>query len=242
MRASLKRHFGSDLATTIIVLIMSASIASLTPGFNLTKWSLDGLEALSAKLPSRPTEVVPVRPNVLLASAKSTDRFSVATTVEPRGYTVLTAASAESALRHLREKAGQIGIVVVDSALPNAQRVVDAVPAVCPGARPIILTGERRPAQVAALLISALNVRPAAPVHVIPVRKEVPAPVAVEAPRVVRTRNRYYELRETRVTPHHCALLSLVFMMGYVMVFDNVMWRKRRGAWAVRTFGGQLAA
>lgn len=240
MRASLKRHFGSDLITTIIVLIMSTAIASLTPGFNLVKWSLGALEALVPKLPSGPSDVVPVRPGVLVASVKATDRFSVTTTLEPRGYTVLSAASAESALRQLGEKAGQIGIVVVDSALPNAQRVVDAVPAVCPGAQPIILTGERRPAQVAARLIGALNVRPVAPVNVIPARKEVPAPVAVKAPRVVETR--YYELREIRVTPHHCALLSLVFMMAYVMVFDNVMWRKRRGAWAVRAFGGQLAA
>jgi hypothetical protein len=33
--------------------------------------------------------------------------------------------------------------------------------------------------------------------------------------------------RENYSMTHYCALWSMVFMMGFVMVFDNVHWRKK---------------
>ena len=96
------------------------------------------------------------RPEVLVVSRDARDRFSVATTVEPRGYHVIVAPTVESGLEQLRMSCGQIGMVVLDTALPHAQRMVNAVRSGCP-VYMVSLAGPRQPAQVAQLLMPGLT-------------------------------------------------------------------------------------
>ena len=54
----------------------------------------------------------------------------------------------------LGERQGQIALVVVDSALPQSKRLLQATRNHCPDARVIALHGPRRIGQVSALVIN----------------------------------------------------------------------------------------
>jgi DNA-binding NtrC family response regulator len=102
----------------------------------------------------RPTEAVVAGPKVLLVSVREADRFSVSATLEPRGYSVLLADSVKAGMAILAEHREKIALVVVDSALPQSKRLLQASRSRCPNAHVIALAGPRRIGQVSALLIN----------------------------------------------------------------------------------------
>jgi hypothetical protein len=105
----------------------------------------------------RKPPVVQMGPKVLLASAKEVDRFTVKATVEPRGYSLLCADTAVAAAEILQREP-DIAVIVIDSALPQARRLVQASRAHCPRAKVIELRGGHRAGDVSSLLINtALN-------------------------------------------------------------------------------------
>ena len=200
-------------------------------------------EALKAAFTSRSSSQTetPQRPEVLVVSAKPSDRFSVATTVEPRGYTVTCAGNTEAGLLKLRSDRERIGIVVIDAALPNAGQMLSAARTVCPSAYPVLLRGPRQTAQVAGLLYEAVNWNPPAtpaPKTIVSApRKHPKTPISPALRLEISAAIQTYQVLQRRVWSQYYALLSLVFMMAYLVVFDRVRYRKALRHWQPRLSG-----
>lgn len=99
--------------------------------------------------------VLPRRPVVLVVSGRASDESAVLETVQPRGYTVRRAATAEAGLRKLRREANRIGIVVLDGDLAGAERIASEAKTACPNARVVEVSGTRAAGEIARRLMDA---------------------------------------------------------------------------------------
>jgi CheY-like chemotaxis protein len=210
-----------------VLLLLVVLTASLVPWGNPNGPSRDQSwwAALLSRLQGHPPELTIERPDVLVVSGEASDRFSVTTTVEPLGYTVLIASSVESGVRELSRQCDQIGIVVLDTALPNAQQLATARKAACPEAYLVPLKeGSRQPAQVAGLLMAALDVRLDAGQKLATGLLEEQKRTAGLGATIARAD--VAGLDELR-GPRTAMLLSVVYMMTFVILFDGMHLRNR---------------
>lgn len=95
------------------------------------------------------------RPDVLVVSGSPSDHAATTHAVQPRGYSVRTAANVESGLEDLRREPGRIGFVVIDKNIAGARRMISAVKKTCPEARLILLDGPREMGRISHLLVDA---------------------------------------------------------------------------------------
>lgn len=100
---------------------------------------------------SRPVES---SPEVLVVSARESDRFSVRQTVEPRGYTVLFADNVAAGMAILGRQPNQIAILVIDTELARSNRLLQAARSCCRRTHVVALSGPRQAGQVSSLLIN----------------------------------------------------------------------------------------
>jgi hypothetical protein len=136
------------LGAAIILTVVAAGL--VIPWFDWGK-VFDALEQFRR----RPAPVVAeVRATVLLVSTQEKDSYIVRYTVEPRGYALKVANSVDQAKKILDREGGQIAVVVVDTAVPGAKKLIQATKAVCPRAHLVELRGNREAGQVSAMLVS----------------------------------------------------------------------------------------
>jgi hypothetical protein len=106
----------------------------------------------------RPAErVAVVGPTVLLVSAMDRDRFLVKSTMEPRGYTMRAVDSVEQGNAILNEEGAQIAMVIVDSAVSESRKLIQASRGKFPHARLIELHGWRDATQISSVLVNAVT-------------------------------------------------------------------------------------
>jgi CheY-like chemotaxis protein len=142
-----------DWSVAFILLMVVVLTASLMPADRIN-WSVRRIAGAVAVFgPVTKTE----HSEVLILSRQAGDRFAVAATLEPRGYTIHVVPTAEAALAELRRQTNGIGVVVVDETLPEARGTLAAARKLRPEACPVLLKGRREPAQVARILIDALD-------------------------------------------------------------------------------------
>jgi hypothetical protein len=113
-----------------------------------------------ALLPSMPetaaAAIVPARSQVLVVTGTGTDEFTVAATVNPRGYRVRVARTVDSGRRILQSDASRIGVVVVDMGLASAQRVIGLTHSLAPQAKLIELDPNHQASDVSVPLLRAI--------------------------------------------------------------------------------------
>src|SRR5262249_24679399 len=133
-------------AATLLTILFGAMIA---PWVDWDK-VFETLEKYSRR--SKP--VVQPKAAVLLASTLDSDTFLVRSTVEPRGYVLHTAGTFATAQNILEREHTEIEVVVVDSRLTGAQKLIQATHSQCPKAHIISLRGPREATRVSALLVA----------------------------------------------------------------------------------------
>jgi CheY-like chemotaxis protein len=142
-----------DWSVALIVLMVGVLTLSLMPSDRIN-WSVRRIAGAVALLgPTGGNE----RSDVLILSRQASDQFAVTATLAPRGYTIHVVPTAKAALAELRRQSNRIDIVVVDEALPEARGTLAAARKLRPEACPVLLKGPREPAQVAKLLVDALD-------------------------------------------------------------------------------------
>jgi CheY-like chemotaxis protein len=142
-----------DWSVAFILLMVAVFTASFIPKSRID-WSIwRAARAIALLGPAQG----PDRPDVLILSRQADDRFAVTSTLAPRGYVIHVVTTAEAALAELRQQPSRIGIVVVDEALPETRKVLLAARKFCPEACPILLKGQREPAQIARILMDSLD-------------------------------------------------------------------------------------
>jgi hypothetical protein len=99
---------------------------------------------------------VEVKATVLLVSTQEKDSYIVRYTVEPRGYALKVADSVDEAKKILDREREQIAVVVVNTAVPGAKKLIQASKAVCPRAHLVELRGNHEAGQVSAMLVSSV--------------------------------------------------------------------------------------
>lgn len=143
----------ADWSVVLILLMVISVAAGFTPRERID-WSVRRISGAVALLrPSRGNE----RLDVIVLSGEANDRFAVGATLEPRGYVVHHATTAEQAIAEMQRQPGRIAMVVVDEAAPGARGTLLAARKICPEACPVLLKGRRKPAQVASIVAGALD-------------------------------------------------------------------------------------
>ena len=146
-------HFDSSWPVVLIFGILAAFVLGVTPS---------GQQLFAALLESAPFSEhagIPIclpRPEVLVVTRNGHDRFVVAATVNPRGYRVRVAETAATSQAVLRSEASRIGVIVVDSELPYAHRVVALARALAPLAKVVELHPHHSAEEISSLLLQAI--------------------------------------------------------------------------------------
>jgi len=139
--------------------LVAAMLLAVILGAMIIPWvDWDKVADSLEKFSHRSKPVVPPKAAVLLASTQDSDTFVVRHTVEPRGYALHIAETIAAAREILERDRAQIEVVVVDLALPGAQKLIAATRTQCPRAHIIGLSGPRETTQFSELLVArALN-------------------------------------------------------------------------------------
>jgi hypothetical protein len=143
----------ADWSVALVLLMVISVAAGFTPRERID-WSVRRISGAVALLrPSRGME----RSDVIILSGEANDRFAVGATLEPRGYVIHHAPTAEQAIAEMRRQPGGIAMVIVDESAPGARGTLLAARKICPEACPVLLKGHREPAQVASIVAGALD-------------------------------------------------------------------------------------
>ena len=147
-----KTHSESGWPVAMVFGIMAAFILGLShTGQQLRAEIAETISGHGPTAPARPT-----RPEVLLLSGNQADQARVAGTVNPRGYQVLAAATAEACEELLRAHAARIGVIVVDSEWSAAARVAGMADTLAPGVKIVKLPPQHTASDLAVLLLGAI--------------------------------------------------------------------------------------
>ena len=143
----------ADWSVALILVMVISVAAGFTPRERID-WSVRRISGVVALL--RPSHGIE-RSDVIILSGEANDRFAVGATLEPRGYVIHHALTAEQAIAEMQRQPGRIAMVVADEAAPGARRTLLAAQKLCPEACPVLLKGRREPAQVATIVAGALD-------------------------------------------------------------------------------------
>jgi hypothetical protein len=105
----------------------------------------------------------PVAPNfgqALIITANSRDQLTAVTTLSPRGFHPLLAASEEEVQSQLRTHPGAVKLAVLDASLPDYVGIVRALKAILPADNIIVLKRSRRSEDIAPMLLDRLDSLP----------------------------------------------------------------------------------
>ena len=142
-----------DWSVVLIVSMVIGMAITIAPTDRIN-WSVRRISGAVALF--RPTQAME-RSDVVILSRQAADRFAVSATLEPRGYIIHHALTAEQAIAEMQRQPGRIAMVVADEAAPGARRTLLAAQKLCPEACPVLLKGRREPAQVATIVAGALD-------------------------------------------------------------------------------------
>ncbi len=142
-----------DWSVVLIVSMVIGMAITIAPTDRIN-WSVRRISGAVAVF--RPAQAME-RSDVVILSRQAADRFAVGATLEPRGYVIRQAPTAELAIAQLRQQRGHIAMVIVDEAMPGARDTLMAARKICPDACPVLLKGPREPAQVASIVVGALD-------------------------------------------------------------------------------------
>jgi hypothetical protein len=144
-------HFDSSWPVVLVTVLLWSFILAITPtGQKLMA------EVLAVSLPVHQTVLAPpTRPQVLVVTSNRGDPYTAAMVLNPRGYRVVVAKTAASAQAALESGGGQIGVVVVDTQMADAELVVGLARSLTPSAKLIKLGRSHVSSDVSALLRDA---------------------------------------------------------------------------------------
>jgi CheY-like chemotaxis protein len=99
---------------------------------------------------------IPARPQVLVVTNNRDDQTQVAFAVNPRGYHVVVAETADSGSQILHSDATRIGVVVLDTQLPGAETIAALARSLVPDAKLINLAPNHAITDLSKLLSDAI--------------------------------------------------------------------------------------
>lgn len=98
----------------------------------------------------------PACPEVLVAGTDATDEYRISATLEPRGYNVRFAGTADAVRRILQADARRIGIVVLGNDKVQTRQLATLASTLAPSAKLIKLPAKHSSTELAAILLNAI--------------------------------------------------------------------------------------
>ena len=133
--------------------LMGAFTLAITPtGHQLT----DEIIELTKPAYRPVATAIPQRPQLLVVTGNRDDPYTAAVVVNPHGYRVVVAETAEAAQGILQADADRIGVVLVDKQVAQADRVLGLARTLAPSAKLIQLPRNHQGTDVCALLRDAI--------------------------------------------------------------------------------------
>jgi hypothetical protein len=153
VRIRISSHTDSGWPIALTALAVAAFILGLTrTGQQLCQELIHGLPGRSQQ-----QLAALARADMLLVAASPSDQLSVAATIQPRGYHLLLAQDVVAGLDKLHSHAGRIGVIVIDSRLPNTPMIERLARRVSPTARVVMLRPQHTTADLVRLLLRSME-------------------------------------------------------------------------------------
>lgn len=148
----MKRTIADSNWPAIVVLVsVLAYTLALTPfGQHM------GSAVCKAFASTKPVSSAPARPVVLVATSDPDDVDSVAATVVPRRYHVLSASSPHAAEQMLESNAGRIGLIIVNGKSREGRRLAKLAESLAPDAKVISVPQKHAQTEVVSQIMAVI--------------------------------------------------------------------------------------
>jgi hypothetical protein len=139
-------------------LLVSLAVAMLVTSFTLglTAWDAQTVWSFASRYLTRSQPPALRTAGVLLVAANQAYGSEFRAIVEPRGYAVNWVKTADQGIRRVEQHPQEIGIVIIDGALPGSSAAARRISSAWPEKRVILLESPRRPGTLAQSLIDYL--------------------------------------------------------------------------------------